>query len=124
MPTTTRRCSIRTPSPRATCTSFCNHARRGRGRSSCGHGSSGSEATRTRVKPSFDVAVIGGGLVGSAIAYGLARLQRRVVLLDEGDVAFRAARGNFGLVWVQGKGLGLPRYGDWTQLSARRWPEL
>ena len=27
-----------------------------------------------------------------------------MVLLDEGDIAYRAARGNFGLVWVQGKG--------------------
>jgi len=35
----------------------------------------------------FDTAVIGGGLVGSAIAYGLARLGQRVVLLDEGDIA-------------------------------------
>lgn len=71
-----------------------------------------------------DIAVIGGGLVGTAIAYGLARSGQRVVLLDEGDVAYRASRGNFGLVWVQGKGLGLPQYSGWTQLSARRWPEL
>lgn len=71
-----------------------------------------------------DVAVIGGGLVGAAIAYGLARTGQRVVLFDEGDVAYRASRGNFGLVWVQGKGLGLPQYAGWTQLSARRWPEL
>jgi octopine oxidase subunit B len=76
------------------------------------------------VSRDFDIAVVGGGLVGSAIAYGLARLQRRVVLVDEGDTAFRAARGNFGLVWVQGKGAGMARYGNWTQLSARRWPEL
>ena len=72
----------------------------------------------------FDVVVIGGGLVGGTIAYGLARLARRVALLDEGDIAYRAARGNFGLVWVQGKGLGMAPYGNWTQLSARRWPEL
>ncbi len=72
----------------------------------------------------FEFAVIGGGLVGGAIAYGLARLGRNVALFDEGDIALRAARGNFGLVWVQGKGLGLPQYSNWTQLSARRWPEL
>jgi glycine/D-amino acid oxidase-like deaminating enzyme len=45
----------------------------------------------------------------------------RVALLDEGDVALRASRGNFGLIWVQGKGHGLPAYGAWTQRSAREW---
>ena len=44
----------------------------------------------------YDAIVIGGGLVGSAIAYGLVRARLRVALLDEGDVAFRASRGNFG----------------------------
>ncbi|MBP8294507.1 MAG: FAD-binding oxidoreductase [Burkholderiales bacterium] len=72
----------------------------------------------------FDVAVVGGGLVGAAIGYGLARGGMQVALLDEGDIAYRASRGNFGLVWVQGKGLGLAPYSNWTQLSARRWPEL
>ena len=73
---------------------------------------------------SFEVAVIGGGLVGAAIAYGLRHLGPKLALLDEGDIAYRASRGNFGLVWVQGKGAGLPAYGSWTQLSARRWPEF
>jgi hydrogen cyanide synthase HcnC len=64
-----------------------------------------------------DVAVIGGGLVGSAIAWGLAASGKRVALLDEGDVAFRASRGNFALVWVQSKGLGMPEYARWTRAS-------
>src|SRR6516162_4004173 len=72
----------------------------------------------------FDAIVVGGGLVGSAIAYGLAREGLRTVLLDEGDVAFRASRGNFGLVWVQSKGDGAPHYQRWTRLSADEWPAL
>ncbi len=70
----------------------------------------------------YDVAVVGGGLVGAAIAWGLARERLRVAMLDEGDVAHRAARGNFALIWVQGKGLGSPQYGLWTVMSAEAWP--
>jgi glycine/D-amino acid oxidase-like deaminating enzyme len=70
----------------------------------------------------FDIAVVGGGLVGAALAWGVAGAGRRVALLDEGDVALRAARGNFALVWVQGKGLGLPDYAAWTVRSAEAWP--
>lgn len=71
-----------------------------------------------------DVIIIGGGLVGSAVTYGLARLGARTVQLDEGDVAFRASRGNFGLVWVQGKGYGYAPYARWSLGSSRLWPEL
>ena len=67
----------------------------------------------------YDAIVIGGGLVGSAIAYGLARAGLKAALLDEGDVAFRASRGNFGLVWVQSKGDGAPHYQRWTRQSAQ-----
>ncbi|ANN66544.1 NAD(P)/FAD-dependent oxidoreductase [Bordetella bronchialis] len=72
----------------------------------------------------YDAVVIGGGLVGSALAYGLRRELDRVAVLDEGDVAYRASRGNFGLVWVQSKGMGLPRYGVWTMTSATAWSQL
>jgi len=72
----------------------------------------------------FDAIVIGGGLVGSAVAYGMARERLRVALVDEGDAAFRASRGNFGLVWVQSKGRGAPHYQRWTRLSAEEWPKL
>jgi len=73
---------------------------------------------------SSDVLVIGGGLVGTAVAYGLAREGLKVGVLDEGDDAFRASRGNFGLVWVQGKGYGMSPYATWTRGSATRWPML
>jgi len=69
----------------------------------------------------YDVAIIGGGLVGAAVAYGLARRGRRVVILDEGDAAIRASRGNFALVWVQAKGLGMPAYSRWTVASSESW---
>jgi len=71
-----------------------------------------------------DVAVVGGGLLGAAIAWGLARLGDRVVLLDEGDIARRASRANFALVWVQSKGLGLPEYTHWSVRSSKGWPRL
>jgi len=72
----------------------------------------------------FDAIVIGGGLVGSAIAWGLQREGLKAVLLDEGDLALRASRGNFGLVWVQSKGLGAPHYQRWTRASAQAWSGL
>lgn len=71
-----------------------------------------------------DVAVIGGGLVGISVAYGLAQRQVDTVVLDEGDGAIRASRGNFGLVWVQGKGLSLPAYTGWAMRAVEQWPEL
>jgi len=72
----------------------------------------------------FDVAVIGGGLVGSAVAYGLRGNVGSIALLDEGDVALRASRGNFGLVWLQSKGYGMGAYSRWTLGSTRLWPRL
>jgi len=74
--------------------------------------------------PRFDFGVIGGGMIGAALAYGLARQGAKVALLDEGDSAHRAARGNFGLIWVQGKGVDAPAYANWTRRSADLWPEF
>ena len=71
-----------------------------------------------------DVIVVGGGMFGSAIAYGLVRAGLDVVVLDEGDNALRAARGNFGLVWVQTKGLGMQPYADWSRESAYLWNDF
>ena len=71
-----------------------------------------------------DTLVIGGGVVGLSVAYGLAKAGERVELLDGADDAFRAARGNFGLVWVQGKGHANADYARWTMAAAREWPTL
>lgn len=78
-----------------------------------------SHAARTA-----DLCLVGGGLVGLAVGLGLQRNGLKVTILDEGDIALRASRGNFGLVWVQGKGDTLPDYASITRHSARLWPQL
>lgn len=72
----------------------------------------------------FDVVVVGGGLLGSAVGFGLADQGLKTAIVDQGDTAYRAARGNFGLVWVQSKGVGYPPYANWTMRSAELWPQL
>jgi glycine/D-amino acid oxidase-like deaminating enzyme len=72
----------------------------------------------------FDVAIIGGGVVGASIAFGLRALGSRLVLIDGPGAPRPASRANFGLVWVQGKGERDPAYAAWTLASARAWPKL
>ena len=69
----------------------------------------------------YDIVVVGGGVVGLASAYGLVKRRLHIAVLDEADVAFRASRSNFGLVWFQGKGLGNPSYVHLLALSTNRW---
>jgi glycine/D-amino acid oxidase-like deaminating enzyme len=71
-----------------------------------------------------EVIVVGGGVVGAAIAFGIARAGAPVTLLDQGDIAHRASRGNFGLVWMQSKGDGFPRYARWCRDAIDYWPPL
>jgi glycine/D-amino acid oxidase-like deaminating enzyme len=68
-----------------------------------------------------EIAVIGGGMVGAAIAYGLASRGQRVVMLDGKDRDFRAASANFGLVWLQGKGMDMPAYQRLTRSAVDLW---
>ncbi|VFR27438.1 Opine oxidase subunit B [plant metagenome] len=71
---------------------------------------------------SFDVLVVGAGVVGMSVAYGLLRQGLSVCVADEGDIAFRASRGNFGLAWVQGKGAKFAPYAHWSIDAAAMWP--
>lgn len=80
-----------------------------------------SGITGMRSGTATDFAVIGGGLVGASLGYGLALAGERVTVFDQGDVALRAARGNFGNVWVQGKGTNGPAYADLTRATANDW---
>lgn len=71
-----------------------------------------------------DVVVIGGGLVGASVAYGMVRRGLSAMMLDGSDRDLRASRGNYGLVWVQGKGKGRPEYTQWSLRSAGLWKTL
>ncbi|AXI53834.1 Hydrogen cyanide synthase subunit HcnC (plasmid) [Pseudoseohaeicola sp. NH-UV-7] len=71
-----------------------------------------------------DYAIIGGGIVGLSTAWGLLKRGLRVTVLDGDDGSFRASRGNFGLVWVQSKGMNQPRYAQWSQESAAAWADF
>ena len=68
--------------------------------------------------------VIGGGVVGLSIAYGLLKKGEDVIVVDGGDGDFRASHGNFGLVWVQSKGgAEAPHYASWSRRSSQLWGE-
>ena len=71
-----------------------------------------------------DAIVVGGGIVGGSIAFGLARAGLKVVVFDEGDDAVRASRANFGLIAVQMKGAGNSAYHRWTRESAGLWADF
>ncbi|MCB9946674.1 MAG: FAD-binding oxidoreductase [Rhodospirillaceae bacterium] len=71
-----------------------------------------------------DYAIIGGGVVGLSVAWGLLNRGFTVTVLDGGDGSYRASRGNFGLVWVQSKGMNQPRYARWSQRSAAAWADF
>lgn len=69
-----------------------------------------------------DVLVIGAGVIGSAVACGIQRKGHTVTLVDDGGKAFRASVGNFGLVWVQGKGQGARCYAEWCREASEKFP--
>lgn len=74
----------------------------------------------------YDWIIVGGGLVGASIAYGLIQKQPqlRILVLDGADTDHRASVGNFGLIWVQGKGHNFPAYANWSLQGADLWPQF
>ncbi|MFQ5467790.1 MAG: NAD(P)/FAD-dependent oxidoreductase [Kiloniellaceae bacterium] len=55
------------------------------------------------MEPSYDVAVIGGGIAGCASAYFLARKGLKVILLEKGRIAGEQSGRNWGFVRQQGR---------------------
>lgn len=76
------------------------------------------------MKRTADFAVIGAGVVGASIAFGLVQRGHSVLLLDGAQTDPRASGANFGLVWVQGKGSGIPEYQSLTRLSSDSWSDF
>ena len=70
-----------------------------------------------------DVAVVGGGVLGLAIAYEAARRGKSVVLFERDGRAEGASVRNFGMIWPVGQPVGQPageRY-DMAIRSRERW---
>lgn len=70
----------------------------------------------------FEAVVIGGGLVGSSIAYHLARARVPTLLIEQGDLASGASGANFGNVQVEDSEYGLSL--ELTLRSFARFKEL
>jgi len=69
-----------------------------------------------------DVAVIGAGIVGLAMAYHLAAKGKKVVLFERNSKAISASIRNFGLVWPVGQTAG--KMYDRAMRSRATWKEL
>ncbi len=74
----------------------------------------------------FDVILVGGGISGLAVAYGLCKKnpQLRIAVLDAPTEVNKASRTNVGLIWCQSKFLHEPKYAAWAFRSAALFPAL
>jgi sarcosine oxidase, subunit beta len=74
------------------------------------------------LRETWDAIVIGGGLVGSSIAYHLSKLGVQTLLLEQGELASGASGANFGNVQVQDADFGFSL--ELTIAGAQRCSEL
>jgi glycine/D-amino acid oxidase-like deaminating enzyme len=68
-----------------------------------------------------DFLVVGGGVVGLSVAWGLLNKGAKVTVIDAGPALPQASTANFGLVWLQSKGEKFPAYGVWTREAVDAW---
>lgn len=71
-----------------------------------------------------DILIIGGGIIGAAVGQGLSEQGVCPTVIDQAHYLHRASVGNFGLVWVQGKGLGNRDYASWILAAAKQYPSF
>ncbi|MGB0867664.1 MAG: NAD(P)/FAD-dependent oxidoreductase [Granulosicoccaceae bacterium] len=74
--------------------------------------------------PQSDFAVVGAGLTGLAIAYGLARLGRSVVILERRDKPQLLNQPSHGLLWAQANLGAEPIQREWNLLALSKWCEF
>jgi len=72
----------------------------------------------------YDVCVIGGGLMGSAVALGLVRSGARVLMVDKTNRLHTASKANFGLVWSQSKGAGNRGYSRFSEKAVLEFTDF
>ncbi len=73
---------------------------------------------------SFETLIVGGGVTGLAVGYGLAKRGRSVAVIDATALLDRASRSNMGLIWCQSKALGCREYVRWGFQSSRLFGEF
>ncbi len=71
-----------------------------------------------------DIIIVGGGISGAALAYGLVIKGHKVTMIDAPTPTNKASRANVGLIWCQSKFLHLPDYARWGFYSASLFPDL
>lgn len=80
--------------------------------------------TGHRALRAHDIIIVGGGISGAAIAYGLVASGHKVAMIDAPTQTNKASRTNVGLIWCQSKFLHLPDYARWGFHSATLFPAL
>lgn len=76
------------------------------------------------MRQNFDVLIVGGGVTGAAVGYGLAKKGVSVGVVDATPSVDRASRSNMGLIWCQSKALGNRDYVEWCFNSSKLFGDL
>lgn len=72
----------------------------------------------------FEVVVVGGGLIGAAVAYELAQRGRQVAIVERGPVAGEASWASAGIISLPNQPQAAPARVEITRRSLTRFPEL